>query len=106
MKLIRELVVRFATENSSWGYCRIEGALKNPRPSGCSEHDCEDPEGAGHQACTRAPDLVAYVPQIALGAVRCNGLLHDRSVDAERPSDLLRAVLHQAEGRGEYTWRA
>lgn len=29
MKLIRELVVRFATENSSWGYCRIEGALKN-----------------------------------------------------------------------------
>jgi hypothetical protein len=29
MKLIRELVVRFAKENSSWGYCRIEGALKN-----------------------------------------------------------------------------
>ncbi len=29
MKLIRELIVRFATENSNWGYCRIEGALKN-----------------------------------------------------------------------------
>ncbi len=29
MKHIRELIVRFATENSSWGYTRIEGALKN-----------------------------------------------------------------------------
>ena len=29
MKLDRELVVRFPTENSTWGYCRIEGALRN-----------------------------------------------------------------------------
>jgi putative transposase len=29
MKVIREMVVRFATENSTWGYCRIEGALRN-----------------------------------------------------------------------------
>ena len=29
MKLIRELIVRFAKENSTWGYCRVEGALRN-----------------------------------------------------------------------------
>ncbi len=29
MKEIRGLIIRFAQENSGWGYCRIEGALRN-----------------------------------------------------------------------------
>ncbi len=29
MKEIRELILRFARENCAWGYCRIEGALRN-----------------------------------------------------------------------------
>ena len=29
MKVIRKLIIRMASENSTWGYCRIQGALKN-----------------------------------------------------------------------------
>jgi len=29
MRAIASLIVRFATENPSWGYCRIQGALKD-----------------------------------------------------------------------------
>ena len=29
MRKIRELILRFAKENSGWGYCHIQGALKN-----------------------------------------------------------------------------
>ncbi len=28
MKAIRKLIIRFATDNSSWGYCRIQGELR------------------------------------------------------------------------------
>jgi hypothetical protein len=29
MKAIKELIIRMATENSGWGYCRIRGELKS-----------------------------------------------------------------------------
>jgi putative transposase len=29
MKEIASLILRMATENPRWGYCRIQGALKN-----------------------------------------------------------------------------
>jgi hypothetical protein len=47
---IRRLAVRMANDNASWGYTRIQGALKKPWPSSCPLDDREDPEGTGHSA--------------------------------------------------------
>src|SRR3954468_19550478 len=54
--------------------------------------DPPDPEGGGPSARSPAADLMADVPEIALGCHRRGGLLHDRSVDLPGVSDVLHGV--------------
>jgi len=46
----------------SWGYTRIQGALKNLGPSRRASNDREDPEEAGYSAEPQRPmDIIAFV---------------------------------------------
>lgn len=45
---IDTLVQRMAEENRDWGYRRIQGALSNPGPRNCSQHDRSDSAAAWH----------------------------------------------------------
>ena len=47
---IRRLVVRMATDNLSWGYPRIQEALKNLSHRVRPVYDCQHPEGRRHSA--------------------------------------------------------
>ncbi len=97
MKRIAALIVRMALENSGWGYCRIQGELKQ----------------LGHRV---APSTIAKVakrewdqtragPSVfledfsagPLGRDRRNGLLHERSVDTAWLDDLLRPLCDRSE---------
>ena len=57
-------------ENATWGYTRIQGALKNFLASGRPLDDCPDLEGAGSYRRRRTPDFVANVSASALGGHR------------------------------------
>ena len=65
---IRRLVLRMAEENPTWGYTRIQGALKNEPPRGALDHSAHS-EGGGPSARSAAADLLADVLKGALGAI-------------------------------------
>ena len=89
---LRALVVRMAMENPTWGYTRIQGALKNlGHRVGRSTIACIL-RVVRHPAGVAPPDGVAYVSASALASTRGGRLLYHRGVDRARPSDLLHCV--------------
>jgi hypothetical protein len=92
---IRRLVVRMAEENPTWGYTRIQGALKNVGHRVGRSTIRRIPEGGRPSVGSVPTDLLADVPEGALGRHRGGGLLHDGSVDVARVSDVLHGVRHR-----------
>src|SRR4051812_39167092 len=86
---------RMATENSTWGYTRIQGALTKCRPSRGAIDDSPDSEGGRTAARTGAPDVVAHVCEGALGQHCWRGFLHDRGVDVARLGHVLHGLHHR-----------
>jgi hypothetical protein len=66
---IRRLVVRMAKDNPTWGYTRIQGALKNVASRG-SVDDCAGPQSARAPASSGAADIVADLPPCSSGCDR------------------------------------
>jgi len=78
---IRRLVVRMAEGNPTWGYTRIQGALKNVGPSRGPLDDRPDSQNARRFARAGAPYVVSDVPPRAVGSDRRGRFLHDGGLD-------------------------
>lgn len=87
---LRRLVIRIARENRTWGYERIQGALKN---LGYTISPASVANILAEVGLDPAPrhDMVA-VHQVTLGIARCGGFLHRRSLPRLQIDSLFRAV--------------
>ena len=99
---IRRLVVRMAEENPTWGYTRIQGALKNVGHRVGRSTIARILKAAGVPPRAGAADVVADVSASALGRDRRRGFLHDGGLDVARLGD----VLHRVRDRPRVTPRA
>ena len=92
---IRELVLRMARENRSWGYTRIQGALANLRHEvgrGTTRIFCAKP--ARSIARPAQGNDLKGIPQSSLEHNGGDGLFHGRSVDASRTGAVSCALRH------------
>jgi putative transposase len=78
---IRRLVERMAVENPTWGYTRIQGALKNVGHRVGRSTIRRILKAAGLPPVPQRADLMADVLASARGPHRWGRFLHDRSVD-------------------------
>ena len=88
---IVDAILRFARENPTWGYDRIQGALKNV---GYHIADSTVANVLKAHGIEPAPDrertpVVVNVPESSLGFYLRHGLHDRRSLDAERTGDVL-----------------
>jgi putative transposase len=74
---IRRLVVRMATENPTWGYTRIQGALKNLGHRVARSTVATILKEAGHSSERRSVDVMANVSACTLARDRSRRFLHD-----------------------------
>ena len=88
---LRTLVIRMATDNPTWGYTRIQGALKN------LGHRVGRSTVARIRHSTRLPafDNLANIYPGALVGARSGGLLLNGSVDHARAGDVLHSLRHR-----------
>ena len=94
IKEIRQLVVRIAEENPTWGYTRIRGGPQEHWPPSGAIDDCPDSESAGHSPGAGAADFLGDVSAGPLVRDCRRRFLHDRSVDVARTRDVLHRVRH------------
>jgi putative transposase len=91
---IRQLVVRMAEENPTWGYSRIQGALKNLGHHLGRSTVARILKPRGPAAGADAPNVAADVSARALGSDRGGGFLHHRGLDVAWPRDVLHGIQH------------
>jgi len=89
---LRTLIVRMATENPTWGYTRIQGALKNVGHRVGRSTIARVLRADGIPPGRAAHDTMADVCTSALAGTRCCRLLHNRGVDHARTRDVLHRI--------------
>ena len=92
---IRRLVVRMAEENPTWGYTRIQGALKNVGHRVGRSTIRRILKAAGLPPVPQRPTSWQTFLESPLGRHRWGGLLHHGGVDVARVSDVLHGVRHR-----------
>ena len=92
---IRRLTVRMAEENPTWGYTRIQGALKNVGHHVGRSTIARIVKAAGVPPQPERPTILANILARALGRDCGGGFLHHGSVDVAWPCDVLHRICHR-----------
>ena len=83
MRAIKALIVRMATENPSWGYCRIQGELEEVGHRVASTTVANVLKENGIRPAPDRPSSWRTFLRCPLGADRRYGLLHGRGLVTE-----------------------